>query len=325
MSDDNTPNDDNASNTHDTPNNNAEPDSNVTDGASNAPEENKKPKKPRIELGPPVFGRWKHFIVVIPFIVYLAFSALGGKIESMREAYLIGTLGRHPDNNNLRVPTLEEATEAQIKEDPDQLFLLDMFKVVESTYPYTYVLTIGVTSVFVLAFCWGYFKIPFRLSYWGFVYGAVGIVVWIGLVKLDEMTFNLGGMTPGRAAFNPFEELADNKSFMMQFLGLRLFGMILIVPLIEEFFIRGFLMRYVDDPDWDEVPIGVFRLGGLLAPTIYGLATHLTEPLAAIAWFSMITVLYRKTNNIWDCVVAHAVTNGLLAWYVIQYEQWQLW
>ena len=71
----------------------------------------------------------------------------------------------------------------------------------------------------------------------------------------------LGGLSPGRSAFNPFEELADNQTFLYQFLALRLFGMIIIVPLIEEFFIRGFLMRYVDDPDWDEVPIGVFPLG----------------------------------------------------------------
>ncbi|MFC1759864.1 CAAX prenyl protease-related protein [Planctomycetota bacterium] len=328
MSDDKTPNDDAPSSADDSSHPDVESVAEMSDEASSAPAADAKPdkpKKPRIELGPPVFGKWRHFIVVIPFIVYLAFSALGGKIESMRESYLIGTLGRHPDNNTLRVPTLEEATAQQIEKDPDQLFLLDMFKVVESTYPYTYMVTVGVTSLFVLAFCWGYFKIRFRLSYWGFVYGVVGIVVWIALVMLDEATLKLGAMTPGRAAFNPFEELADNKSFMNQFLGFRLFGMIMLVPLVEEFFIRGFLMRYVDDPDWDEVPIGVFRLGGLLAPTIYGLATHLTEPLAAVAWFSLITVLYRKTNNIWDCVVAHAVTNGLLAWYVIQYEQWQLW
>ena len=66
---------------------NAEPTS--ENGGDVAPAGDAKPKKPRIELGPPVFGKWKHFIVVIPFIAYLAFSALGGKIESMREAAAI--------------------------------------------------------------------------------------------------------------------------------------------------------------------------------------------------------------------------------------------
>ncbi|MCA9213112.1 MAG: CAAX prenyl protease-related protein [Planctomycetales bacterium] len=285
-----------------------------------------KPKKPRIELGPPVFGKFRLFIVVIPFIVYLALNSLGSQINVYREKILKGEIHSHPDNDNrLDTISLEDAIAKQMEEDPDETFLLGMFKLVENPYPYTYSFALAVTLACMLPFCWGYFKLPFRLSIWGFLCGAIGIVVWVGLVWLDHKTFNLASYTPEREAYNPFTEFGDNKTGFYQFLAVRLFGFAVIVPIIEEFFIRGFLMRYVDDPDWDQVPLHVCRFGGLISPTVYGLLTHTAEPLAAIAWFSMVTFLYRKTNNIWDCVVAHAVTNGLLAWYVIQYEQWYLW
>jgi membrane protease YdiL (CAAX protease family) len=38
----------------------------------------------------------------------------------------------------------------------------------------------------------------------------------------------------------------------------------------------------------------------------------------------MVTWLMVKTRNIWDCVVAHAVTNLLLGVYVVATGQWQL-
>ena len=93
----------------------------------------------------------------------------------MREAALIGK-PRRPTMKTTCVDCLRSKKDwsDKLAEDPDALFLLDMFKVVKSTFPYTYILTIGATTAFALAFCWGYFKIPFRLSYLGFVYGVVG-------------------------------------------------------------------------------------------------------------------------------------------------------
>jgi hypothetical protein len=32
-----------------------------------------------------------------------------------------------------------------------------------------------------------------------------------------------------------------------------------------------------------------------------------------------------RTHNLWDCIIAHAVTNGILAAYVIAAGQWQYW
>ena len=50
---------------------------------------------------------------------------------------------------------------------------------------------------------------------------------------------------------------------------------------------------------------------------------HPGELFAAAVWFSMVTWLMLRTRNIWDCVAAHAVTNGLLGAYVITTGEWQ--
>ena len=100
--------------------------------------------------------------------------------------------------------------------------------------------------------------------------------------------------------------------------------LVVVVAVIEEFFLRGFLMRYVMDIDWPLIPFGVVNRLGLLAVIGFPVLAH-TERLAALAWFSMVTWLMVKTKSIWDCVIAHAVTNLLLAVYVLKYQAWHLW
>ena len=97
--------------------------------------------------------------------------------------------------------------------------------------------------------------------------------------------------------------------------------------MIEEFFLRGFLMRFVIQPRWWEVPFGkltpVAVAVGVGVPVLYH---HFpVETLAVLVWFSLITWLMAKTKNIWDCVAAHALTNLLLGIYVLKFSAWWLW
>ena len=112
---------------------------------------------------------------------------------------------------------------------------------------------------------------------------------------------------------------------MYGFLTIRLLGLCLVIPIAEEFFARGFLIRYIEDIDWDQIPIGEVTWKGLAGILAYGAMTHPGEVVAALAWFGLITWMFLKTKNIWDCVVAHAVTNALLAVFVITTNTWELW
>jgi CAAX prenyl protease-like protein len=193
-------------------------------------------------------------------------------------------------------------------------------------YPtyYTYVIT-ATALMMLIAMPW-YFKTPLNFSWLAIVVGVVGIVAWIGLYLLDKNLLHLGEWYPAsRAAFNPFNELKHDPKWMWQFIYIRFAGLVLVVPIVEEFFLRGWLMRYIDDPDWDEIPLGEAGKWALIGVPIYGALTHPNEPLAAIVWFSMVTWLYLRTKSIWNCVIAHAITNLLLGIYVIQTGTWELW
>ena len=276
-------------------------------------------KSKRLPHGPPVFGKWAIWIVLVPFIAYLVGTMASGYLEQLRKMTIEGTLHHHDEGDN-RIEIDRSDAHENIPDDAKFLYVLQLNK---NSYPYTYVCVIGMTTALVVMFGWGYFKAPFSVSYLSVLVGLVGIVAWIGITELDRMTLDLGGFSE-RPSFNPFDELKDS-GWMWQFIGIRFFGLVIIVPLVEEFFIRGFLMRYVDDPDWDLIPLGIGNTAGWLSPTIYGVVAHLTEPVAALVWFSMVTLLYKKTGSIWDCVVAHAVTNLCLGIYVVYFGAWYMW
>jgi uncharacterized protein len=157
------------------------------------------------------------------------------------------------------------------------------------------------------------------------VVGAVGGPLWIGLCLLDcEHRYllpvldalKLGWLISARSAFNPFEQLGEPPALAWAFLSVRFLGLVAVVPVIEEFFLRGFVMRFVMERDWWEVPFGKASTLAIVLGTALPILTH-PEWLAAAVWFSMITWLMLRTRNIWDCVAAHAITNLILGVYVL--------
>ncbi len=197
----------------------------------------------------------------------------------------------------------------------------------ESWYPVNYSVACIVSLVAVILAFPGYLKIPLRVSPLAYLVGIGGIFVWIGLWYLDTEFLGLGAMIPGhsRAAFNPLDELKENPSWMYTFLAIRLAGLVLVIPIAEEFFMRGFLMRYIEDIDWDQIPMGMATWKSIVGIIVYGAVAHPGEVVAAVAWFGLVTWLYLHTKNVWDCVVAHALTNLLLAAYVLKTGTWELW
>jgi CAAX prenyl protease-like protein len=166
---------------------------------------------------------------------------------------------------------------------------------------------------------------PIRISPLAILVGAIGVVLWIGVcqLQLEPRLLAMVGMDHRRPSFNPFT--IQEAPVRILFLGLRFTLLALIVPIIEELFLRGWLVRWVQDPDWERIRFSGLSIGALLTPSIYGVLTHPAEATAAFLWFGLVTWLMTRTGNLWDCVVAHAVTNLLLGIYVVQFQQWQLW
>jgi CAAX prenyl protease-like protein len=198
-----------------------------------------------------------------------------------------------------------------------------------AAYPLVYTIKIALVMV-AMAVLWpGYFQFPLRVSPLAPLVGAIGVVVWIGLCKLDIERNILGPLgldrildLGQRSSFNPLAHWPDNKALAYAFLAVRLWGLAAIVPLIEEFFLRGFVMRYFIQPDWWRVPFGTLNATAIAVGTLVPILLHPAEMVAAAVWFSMVTWLMWRTRNIWDCVVAHAVTNLLLGAWVVYSGEW---
>jgi CAAX prenyl protease-like protein len=108
-------------------------------------------------------------------------------------------------------------------------------------------------------------------------------------------------------------------------IGLRILGAVFTVPIAEELAFRGYLLRRFTGANFDSIPfpstswvavVGSSVLFGCMHGGHWWLGT-----LAGLAY----SVLLRKTGRMGDAVVAHAVTNALLAVCVLAFGQWQLW
>lgn len=203
------------------------------------------------------------------------------------------------------------------------------------TYPAFYAVRLALTSAATLLVMPGYRAFPigrWRSLLLAVLVGAAGGVIWVGICKLQIEQTVLAGTWLGdllgigsRAAYNPWQDLAGQPTALYGFLAVRLLGLVIIVPIVEEFFLRGFLMRFVIEPDrWSSVPFGTVTLTAVATATAYGVLTH-PEIIAAGVWFTLITGLMAMTRNMWDCIAAHATTNLVLGVYVMISGDWGLW
>jgi uncharacterized protein len=213
-------------------------------------------------------------------------------------------------------------------------------------YPLVYSLKIALTVAAVIFVLPGYREfqregMPQKTPGWkpqalAVAVGVVGVVLWVGICNLylerDYLQplcakIGLGSLVASgeRAGFNPLEQLKNQPAWAWTFLAIRFFGLAIVVPVIEEFFLRGCAMRFVMERDWWKVPFGKVNGLAIVVGTVLPMLSH-PEILAAAVWFSLVTWLMLRTKNIWDCVIAHAVTNFLLGVYVVAVggEAWRL-
>jgi hypothetical protein len=100
---------------------------------------------------------------------------------------------------------------------------------------------------------------------------------------------------------------------------------VIIVPVIEELFWRGWLMRWLINPDFQRVPLGAY------SPFSFWITALLFASEHGPYWdVGLVTgVVYNlwiiRSKSISSCILMHAVTNGALSAYIIATAQWQYW
>ncbi len=110
------------------------------------------------------------------------------------------------------------------------------------------------------------------------------------------------------------------------FLLFRVALSVIAVPILEELFWRGWLMRWiVGSGDFEKIPLGMYTPAAFWITALLFASEHGPFWDVGLAAGIVYNLWMIRTRNLWDCIIAHAVTNAVLAGYVIAAGQWQYW
>ncbi|MFN2475171.1 MAG: CAAX prenyl protease-related protein [Chthoniobacterales bacterium] len=150
---------------------------------------------------------------------------------------------------------------------------------------------------------------------------AVAVVVFVLWISPQAIF----GSAPRIDGYNP-DAVAGSPMLWWTLLLFRFLRLVLVVPLVEEIFWRGFLLRYFIGERFTTIPFGAFSWLSFAAVTIGFMLVHSTAdwPAAAVTGALFNLVAYR-TKSLSSCVVAHAVTNLFLGLWIMHTQQWGFW
>lgn len=147
---------------------------------------------------------------------------------------------------------------------------------------------------------------------------AVGAAVFAAWIAFDSGWAVVGGEGRG------FVPLRADGTLDPALVALRLFGLALVVPVMEELFWRSLVMRWIQRKDFL----------ALDPRSVGGAAFALSSALFAIEhsqWFAGAIAgaaygwLYMRCRNLWIPILSHATTNALLGVWILATASWRLW
>jgi uncharacterized protein len=151
----------------------------------------------------------------------------------------------------------------------------------------------------------------------GILTGLLVCGAWVGLDGRYPALALLGS----RTAFDP-RELAPIAQW--GFIGVRLLGLVVVVPVIEELFWRSFLMRWSIENEFLRVPIGkVTPTAAAVTSALFALAHP--EWLPALLTGALWAWLLWWTKSLSACALSHVTANLALGVYVIATHDWKFW
>ena len=149
----------------------------------------------------------------------------------------------------------------------------------------------------------------------GVILGLVILALWVSPQELLHRPPRTAGFDPGVVpALTPW------------MLAARFARLVLVVPLVEEIFWRGFLLRYLVREDFTAIPFGsCSRTSFLITAGAFALVHQWDDFFPALATGLLLNMLAVKTRSLAACVAAHATANLGLGFYICATRQWGFW
>jgi CAAX prenyl protease-like protein len=149
----------------------------------------------------------------------------------------------------------------------------------------------------------------------GIVVGLVVLALWVSPQELLHQPHRTEGFDPGVVP-----------SLTPWMLAARFARLVLVVPLVEEIFWRGFLLRYLMREDFTALPFGsCSRVSFAITAGAFALVHQWGDFFPALATGILLNVLAVRTRSLGACVVAHATANLGLGIYICATRQWGFW
>ena len=147
------------------------------------------------------------------------------------------------------------------------------------------------------------------------VTGLVIFGLWVAPQELFHRPHRFDGFDPGMVpGLTPWMLLA------------RFARLVLVVPLVEEIFWRGFLLRYLVREDFTAVPFGgCTRMSFWWVVGAFMFVHAPNDWPAAFASGILFNLIAMRTRSLTACVTAHATANFALGLYICTTRQWGFW
>jgi len=147
---------------------------------------------------------------------------------------------------------------------------------------------------------------------------GVGVAVFYLWITLDAPWMRWGEATAG------FRPVDAQGRLMWPLVVARWCGAVLVVPVVEELFWRSFLMRWIERAQFEGVDPRRVGLKAIALSSFVFMLAH-TLWLAALVTGLVYACLYVRSGKLWLPVIAHAVTNGVLGFWVVFTGNWGYW
>jgi CAAX prenyl protease-like protein len=158
-------------------------------------------------------------------------------------------------------------------------------------------------------------EVRWTVSWQAIVMGVLVFAVWVGLDPYYPKNHLLMKDTP-ESIWNPFARFGDSSMIAWTLIVIRIFGMTVLVPPIEEAFYRSLVYRYIVKYDFTKVALNHFDgVALVLCSLLFGFMHFQWLPgiLCGMAyqWLAI------RRGHLGDAMTAHAITNFLLGVYVV--------
>ena len=144
---------------------------------------------------------------------------------------------------------------------------------------------------------------------------AVDVVVGVALAGLWIAPYVLLPQLRPEGDDIGFDPSLAGAAMIPLVLSLRMLGYAMVTPLMEELFMRSFLMRYADaydtEKDFRDLPMARFTWRSFIVVVVVFLATHMMwEWWVMLPWAVLTNLWFFFRKDLFSLVVVHAATNA---------------